>query len=78
MHSGKKPNKCEQQCNYATSQVSNLRRRMKTHNEKSPTNVTSTSSKQFEETYENPQWRKAPIGAPTETRYGGGDIAGTG
>ena len=54
-HSGEKSNKCNQ-CNFASAQASDLRRHLKIHGEKS--NKCILSSRQFEETFENTQWRK--------------------
>ena len=48
MHSGEKSSKCLQ-CDFASSQASDLRRRLKTH---------SGGCRQFKETFENTQWRK--------------------
>ena len=48
MHSGEKSSKCNQ-CDFASSQASDLRRRLKTH---------SGGCRQFKETFENTQWRK--------------------
>ena len=48
MHSGEKSSKCNQ-CDFASSQASDLRRRLKTH---------SGGCRQFKEAFENTQWRK--------------------
>ena len=48
MHSGEKSSKCNQ-CDFASSQASNLRRHFKTH---------SGGCRRFEEAFENTLWRK--------------------
>ena len=48
MHSGEKSSKCNQ-CDFVSSQASDLRRRLKTH---------SGGCRQFKEAFENTQWRK--------------------
>ena len=67
MHIGEKSNKCNQ-CDYASSQAGNLRAHLKTHSgEKSDVTLPALPQvwlcilcpNQFEDTFENAQWRKA-------------------
>ena len=62
VHGGQKTNKCNQ-CGFASSSSSALRRHLKTHSGEKPNKCNQCDymhpPAQFEDSFENTQWRKA-------------------